>query len=313
MNCLYCGEPLATIDEEAGWHRRCSRSFFGTDHLPTVDVTTQALESLAVTSVGAGKAIAGVQRKLSVHLSEARGAHRLTLFGHPTGFILKPQTSEYSQLPEIEQLTMTLAERVGIKTVPHGLIGLADGSLAYITRRVDRDILRGRRIPMEDMCQLSERLTDDKYRGSYEQVFRVIARHSARPGIDGTELFLALVFCFVTGNADMHLKNFSLFRPDGEWVLAPMYDLVATAVVLPDDDEETALTLNGKKRRLRRSDFVALGESAGIHRKATVGLIDAVLREIDAMTAQVEQSPLEQAARERYAHLVRERAERLRP
>lgn len=205
---------------------------------------------------------------------------------------------------------MTLAERVGIKTVPHGLIKLADGSLGYITRRIDREASGNRRIPMEDMCQLSERLTEDKYRGSYEQVAKVVARHSSRPGIDATELFLTLLFGFVTGNADMHLKNFSLFCPDGEWVLAPAYDLVATAVVLPDD-EETALVLNGKKRKLRRQDFLAFGTAAGIHEKAVVRLIETVLHHAKTMPTLIEESPLSPAARERFTDIIRKRTNRL--
>jgi serine/threonine-protein kinase HipA len=277
-----------------------------------VEVSGEALETLAITSVGKGKTVAGVQRKLSVHLSEVHGAHRLTLVGYPSGFILKPQTPEYPQLPELEHVTMSLSARVGIKTVPHGLIKLADGSLAYITRRIDREVSGTRRLPMEDMCQLSERLTEDKYRGSYEQVAKVVARHSSRPGIDETELFMTLLFCFVTGNADMHLKNFSLFRPVGGWVLAPAYDLVATAVVLPDDDEETALTLNGKKRKLRRQDFLAFGTTAGIHEKAVVRLLETVLHHSETMPTLIEDSPLSPSARERFTEIVRERAKQLR-
>jgi serine/threonine-protein kinase HipA len=141
-------------------------------------VTNEALAALAEVSVRKGTTIAGVQRKLSVHLSDEGGGHRLTLVGHPTGFILKPQTPEYAQLPEIEHLTMTLAAEVGIKTVPHGLVVLADGTRAYITRRIDRELGDTRRVPMEDMCQLGGRLTEDKYKGSYEQVAKIVSRYS---------------------------------------------------------------------------------------------------------------------------------------
>jgi serine/threonine-protein kinase HipA len=252
-----------------------------------------------------------VQRKLSVHLSDVRGEKRLTLVGHPTGFILKPQTPEYPQLPELEHLTMTLAGLVGVTTVPHGLIRLEDGSLAYITRRIDRDIARNRRVPMEDACQLSERLTEDKYRGSYEQVARIIARYSSRPGLDLTEFFLVLVCSFVTGNADMHLKNFSLFAPQAEWVLTPAYDLVATKVVLPEDDEEMALTIGGKKRKLGAADFLAFGASIGVHEKAAPRLIESVVRAAETMTKRIEASLLAPSARERFIATIRERVARL--
>jgi len=312
MNCLRCGEPLAGSEQENRWHTRCTRSFFGTDRVPAIDVTKEALEQLAVTSVRAGHTVAGVQRKLSLHLSGAHGAGRLTLVGYPAGYILKPQTSEYPQLPELELVTMNLAERVGIATVPHGLVPLADGSLAYITRRVDREGPEGRRIPMEDTCQLTGRLTEDKYRGSCEQVARTILRYSSRPGIDLTELFLTLLFSFVTGNADMHLKNFSLFRPGDAWRLAPAYDLVATAVVLPEDDEETALALNGRKRKLRRTDFVAFARSVGIHEKAIHRLIKKILDHTDTMATVIGSSLLETAVRERFIGIIHQRSERLR-
>lgn len=189
-------------------------------------------------------------------------------------------------------------------SVPHDLFAL--------WKTIDREVSGNRRIPMEDMCQLSERLTEDKYRGSYEQVAKTVARHSSRPGIDNTELFMTLLFCFITGNADMHLKNFSLFYPEGEWVLAPAYDLVATAVVLPEDDEETALMLNGKKRKLRRSDFLTFGKTAGVHEKAVVRLLETVLRQSKSMPTLIEQSPLSPSARERFTDIVRGRAEQLR-
>jgi serine/threonine-protein kinase HipA len=312
MNCLYCGAPLDHEEEEQEWHRRCSRAFFGSPRLPVVDVSRETLESLAALSVSEGKAVAGVQRKLSVHLSGENGVQRLTLVGHPTGYILKPQAEEYPHLPELEHVTMSLADRIDIMTVPHGLIRLGNGSLAYITRRIDRHNDGVHRIPMEDMCQLAERLTEDKYRGSYEQIARLVSRHSSRPGIDLTELFLTVVFSFVTGNADMHLKNVSLYQPDRDWVIAPAYDLLATALVLPDDDEEMALTVNGKKSRLRRSDFRALGETAGIHPTAVGRLIDRVVIGASDMVPAIDTAPLEPSTRKQLAGLLRERVARLR-
>lgn len=310
MNCLYCGNPLSETD--TGWHRRCSRSFFGTDEVPRIDVTNETLASLATISIQNGNAIAGVQRKLSVHLSDEGGEHRLTLVGYPAGYILKPQTRDYPQLPEIEQLTMTLAETVGIKTVPHGLVVLADGTRAYITRRIDRNTAGSKRIPMEDTCQLSQRLTEDKYKGSYEQVARAIARYSSRPGIDLTELFLVLLFSFLTGNADMHLKNFSLFAPEKSWILCPAYDLVATSLVLPEDEDEMALALNGKRRKLQRSDFLTYADTAGIHEKAATGLISIVIGAVEKMSPLIRRSEVDRSGQERLLEIIQERRERLR-
>jgi serine/threonine-protein kinase HipA len=166
-------------------------------------------------------------------------------------------------MPEIEFITMRLAKAMGIRTVPHALIRLKSGELAYITRRIDRT--QDSKIAMEDMCQLTGRLTEDKYKGSLEQIARTILGFSTQPGLDAINFFELVLFCFLTGNADMHLKNFSLWRPSvGEIQLSPAYDLIATKLLIPEDPEETALALNGKKKNLRRKDFDALAERLGL-------------------------------------------------
>ncbi len=157
-------------------------------------------------------------------------------------------------MPETEDLTMHLASISGIKTVPHSLIRLKSGSLAYITKRIDRN--GSQKIHMEDMCQLTERLTEHKYRGSYEQIGNAILKYSNTPVLDLITFFEILIFSFLTGNNDMHFKNFSLIEnANHEFKLSPAYDLVASALLLKDDNEEMALHLNGKKRKLQRSDF----------------------------------------------------------
>ena len=312
MTCLHCGKPIGTDDGHRGWHRRCIRNFFGVRQFPEIDLTTRSLEELARRSVSTGVTVAGVQRKLSIHLSHVDGTDRMTLVGYPAGFILKPPSPDYPHLPEIEHLTMSLADAVGITTVPHALVELADGALAYITRRIDRRPEPPHRVPMEDLCQISERLTEDKYRGSYEQIAKHVARHSGRPGIDLSELFLVVVFSFVTGNADMHLKNVSLYRPGDEWILAPAYDLLSTVLVLPDDPEETALTLNGKKRRLNRSDFVAFGATAGLNPKAIDGLIRSIVRREPHLLAAVDEAILPGDLKHRFREVIAERTALLR-
>ena len=149
---------------------------------------------------------------------------------------------------------MNLAAIAKIDTVPHTLIRLASGELAYLTKRIDRD--GKQKFHLEDMCQLSGRLTEAKYRGSYEQIGKVILAHSTNPGFDIITFFEIVVFCFLTGNNDMHFKNFSLFKhPRMGYVLSPAYDLVASELAVEGDDEELALTLNGKKKKLKRKDF----------------------------------------------------------
>ena len=278
MNCLCCGKPLKEPVPTSGWHPACVRRFFGTKTLPEIELTDDALTLLAEKAVQKGHTVPGVQKKLSLHLSMEH-TPRLTMVDYPTGYILKPQVSEFSALPEAEHLVMRMAAAAGLSVVPHALVRLKDG-YAYLTRRVDR--VHGEEeavvqmLAMEDFCQLDLRLTQDKYRGSYERCVKVIQRYSARPGLDLSELFLRLVFCFLTGNSDMHLKNFSLIETapeSGIYVLSPAYDLLPVNVIMPEDKEEFALTMNGEKTNLRRNDFLLFAEAAGIPRKAAETMI----------------------------------------
>jgi serine/threonine-protein kinase HipA len=140
-------------------------------------------------------------------------------------------SKSWCALPELEDLTMHLASVSGIETLLHSLIRLSSGSLAYITKRIDRPA-KGK-FHMEDMCQLTERLTEHKYKGSYEQIGRAILKYSSNPVLDVVNFFEQLVFSYLTGNADMHLKNFSLIKkPEVGWSLSSAYDLVPTALVV---------------------------------------------------------------------------------
>lgn len=149
------------------------------------------LEKYATKSISKGNIVTGVQKKLSLHLS--REDCRLTVVDYPLGYILKPQTEEYDNLPENEHLIMTLADSVSIKTVPHVLI-LINGKYSYITKRVDGVGDNNDKLAMEDFCQLTLRLTEDKYRSSYEKCAKVIKEYTAMPIADLTELFYRLLF-----------------------------------------------------------------------------------------------------------------------
>ena len=282
MNCLCCSKPIdASASEEelsTGWHRSCVRRFFGTRKLPEIDITEEKLLELARESVNQGLTVPGVQKKISLHLTAGVNP-RLTLVNYPTGFILKPQTAEYGNLPECEFLAMQMAEAVGIKTVPYALIRLhgQENNLAYITRRIDRI---GNKNPamlaMEDFCQLDGRLAQDKYRGSYERCAKIIQRYSDRPGIDLTDFYYRLLISFVIGNSDLHLKNLSLIETDPgsrKYVLSPTYDFLPVNVVLPEDNDEFALTMCGKNRRIRRNDFIKFALNIGISERVAEALI----------------------------------------
>ena len=208
-----------------------------------------------------------VRKKLSLHLSTDSDIARLTLVDVPVGYILKPQTKEYEKLPEAEFLVMKMAEEVGIKVVPCALVRM-DGSYAYITKRIDR--LGDTKLAMEDFCQISERLTEDKYKSSYEVCGKIVKRLSKNTMLDMSELFLRLVFCFLVGNSDMHLKNFSLIEDapkSRNYELAAAYDLLPVNIIMPSDIEEMALTMNGRKRKISKRDFMQLADYVSFRTK----------------------------------------------
>lgn len=264
--------------KEFEYHEICSKKFFGSKNPPKLEYSQNDIADLAKEIVKSQKTITGVQPKLSLqNMSDDSSVDRLTIVGLWGEYILKPQIESYPELPEIEDLTMHLAESMNIKTVPHSLIRLKSGELAYITRRVDRRSKKGERtkIHMEDMCQLTERLTEHKYKGSHEQIAKVINKHTANPGLDKVNFYELVLFCYLTGNNDMHLKNFSLLKDENkEYNLSPAYDLVASELVVEGDDEELALTLNAKKKKIKRKDFETAMETSGINSKAAQNILD---------------------------------------
>ncbi len=267
MRCLYCYKLLNT--DEKDFHPACSKKIFGKPEPPEIEFDESQMVDMANKIIRAHNAVTGVQPKLSLEIAKktnSSGQDRFTIVGLWGGYILKPPSMQYQQLPEVEDLTMHLATIAGIETVPHSLIRLSLGNLAYITKRIDRE--KKKKIHMEDMCQVTERLTEDKYRGSHEQIAKAILKYSALPGLDVVNFYEQVLFSFLTGNADMHLKNFSLInKKDVGYVLSPAYDMVATSLVNPADDEELALTLNAKKNKIKMNDFKVAFTAAKLDEK----------------------------------------------
>lgn len=310
MNCLFCYKPLT--EGEVDYHKACVRKIFESTTVPALPYTRANIRELARETVTASTTVTGVQAKLSLDISRGHAGEpqRFTIVGLWGRFILKPQTDRFPNLPENEDLTMHMAEAAGIKTAPHSLIRFADGELCYITRRIDRT-KKGGKIAMEDMCQLSERLTEDKYKGSYERIARLIRRYSAAPLLDVVNFWEIVLFSWLTGNADMHLKNFSLFRPADNYMLTPAYDLLSTAIAMPEDDEELALTLNGKKKRIKREDFEKAMCDSGIDKKAIGNLFDRFSKAIPKWHELINESFLPADLQEIYHDKISTMAKRL--
>ena len=264
MNCLLCYKLLDK--DEIDYHTKCVMKTFGLKQMPTIDIDEKKLAAYAKKIVGANTAITGVQPKLSLWLDESKKSIRFTIVDDKSNYIIKPQSESYQSLPENEDLCMHLAETFGIETAMHGLIRLPTGELAYITQRFDRN--KEDKLSCEDLCQLSETLTEHKYRGSYEKTGKIIKQYSSQSGLDALHYFKLVVFSFITGNADMHLKNFSMLeKQEGEFSLSPSYDLVSTMLVIKNEPEQMALTLNGRRNKITRKDFIALASNLSLTEK----------------------------------------------
>ncbi len=310
--CLYCYKTIDSADldtsaGQVGYHPRCSKKFYGKPTPPLLDFTEEQILQLAEQVIKSKKTVTGVQPKLSLGLSKENNApERFTIVGLWREYILKPQSELYPNLPEIEDLTMHLAELSKIKTVQHALIKLKSGQLAYITKRIDRK--NGRKLHMEDMCQLTERLTEHKYKGSYEQVSAVIKKYTANPGLDVTDFFELVLFCFLTGNNDMHLKNFSLLKSSQKYDLCPAYDLVASELVVEGDDEDLALNLNGKKKKIKRRDFETAMAGAGIDQKVIENIFKKYKNLIPKWDQFIIESFLPEKMKDEYSSLIKRKS-----
>ena len=280
--CLYCYKELE--EGQVDFHPGCARKFFGSETAPSFTYSMAELNELAKRLVLSRVSVPGVQAKLSLHLEKAENsADRLTLVGLDGNYILKLPTTTYPELPESEHFAMTLARLCGIETAAYGLVRLESGALAYITRRMDRE--EGVK-HMVDFCQLTDRRTSRKYYGSHEQIARTMRRHASAAGADVVRFFEVVLFSFVIGNSDMHMKNFSLLREhDGRWRLSPAYDLVPVKVVLPNDEDDLALTVNGKNRNLKSADFKTAALTMGLtevqYRRIAERIVSAVVKRLD--------------------------------
>ena len=264
--CLYCYQKLE--EGQVDYHPTCARKFFGTDTAPILPYTRENMSELARQVIRTSASVTGVQAKMSLDVN--RGGKnepaKFTIVGLWGKYIFKPQSSKYPCLPELEDLTMKMAEAAHIRTARHTLIRLADGELGYLTLRMDRG-QKGEKISMLDMCQLTNRLTEHKYYGTYQQLAETIKKYSSVPMLDVQRFWEVVLFSWITGNSDMHCKNFSLLDSgNGEYVLSPAYDLLAVLLADPEDTEEMAMSfmVGGQKSGFDRNTFITAFTQSGI-------------------------------------------------
>jgi serine/threonine-protein kinase HipA len=299
--CPITYEPCEGLYSSNGL-KRLSRQLTG---LRPLSFTSQELRQEAAARAGK-MSIQGVQPKLSARLLIKEQRFALVDLGGQ--YILKPQTADYVQVPENEDLTMRLAAFVGIEVPLHGLLYGQDGAMTYFIKRFDRTGRKGK-IHVEDFAQLGGRNRETKYRSSMEQVARLVESFCTFPAVEKVKLLRFTLFSFLVGNEDMHLKNFSIIRNKDVISLTQAYDLLNTTIVLPRAEEELALPLNGKKNKLTREDFLDYfaNERLGL----TERVIDKMLADFAKVRPEwegmVEMSFLSDEMKERYLKVLSER------
>lgn len=307
--CLFCYKPL--VDNDSDFHSQCSRKFFGSKFPKEVPFSLSEIEKQAILTLQGRIAVTGVQPKISLDTNgKNENNNRFTIVGMMGNYILKPPVKKYPEMPEIEDLTMHLAELLKIKVAQHSLIRLQSGELAYITKRFDRD--KNSKLAMEDMAQLTGMLTENKYRGSMEKIGKAINQYSNYALFDLIRFYELTLFCFITGNTDMHLKNFSLLTtPNDETILSPAYDLLSTKLLIPDDMEEIALTLNGKKNKIKLNDFKIFATRMGLNDTSIENVHKRFIKNLNTLLSFVDESFLTESMKNNYKNLLKDKYKQL--
>ncbi|MCK0125814.1 HipA domain-containing protein [Gelidibacter sp. F2691] len=301
--CLYCYKAVASGDD---FHAECSLAFFGVENPPTIEYSLKEMSQLALQVVERSVSVPGVQPKLSMSLiADNKRDKRLTVVGALGGnYIFKPPSEDYPEMPANEHLTMKMAQLFNIDVVPHSLIRLASGELSYITKRIDRNE-DGSKIHMIDMFQVVEAF--DKYRGSMERIGKAIHAYADNTFLDVLRFYELTVFSYLTGNNDMHLKNFSMLKTSYGWALSPAYDLLNVAIVNPEDTEELALTIAGKRKKISRKILFDFGIGLSLSKKQIEGVFKRFKGLQDDAIVLIKMSFLSEKMQRNYIELLENR------
>jgi serine/threonine-protein kinase HipA len=311
--CLYCYHELE--EGQVDFHSGCARKFFGCESVPLLPYTRDNMSELARQVIRTSASVTGVQAKMSLDLNRGgkNEPSKFTIVGLWGKYIFKPQSAKYPYLPELEDLTMKMADAAHIRTARHTLIRLADGELGYLTIRMDRG-KKGEKISMLDMCQLTNRLTEHKYFGTYQQLAETVKRYSSAPMLDVQRFWEVVLFSWMTGNSDMHCKNFSLIDTgNGEYVLAPAYDLLAVLLADPADNEEMAMSfsLGGEKSGFDRSTFMTAFTQSGVSVAVAEKMIERMKGNLPKWKELITRSFLPEKMKKDYSTLLDKRTNAL--
>ena len=301
--CLCCYKDIEGPEK---YHHGCLKKLFGVSWIPQIPVNSRDFP-LEVRKKAGKMSISGVQIKASVRLDSHNKS--LSIVDKGGTHILKPEPGEYPELPQNENLCMNIAESLDIEVPPHGLFPMADGKLFYMIKRFDRTS-KGGKIHVEDMAQILGLPPDSKYNSSLEKAGRAILENTRNKYLNAIDFFERVILCFILGNGDMHLKNWSLLIPDDNRIrLAPCYDLICTALYLPDGDE-SALTINGKRNSLKKSDFQSLADYLEIDLKSVNNSFDKIMDKLVQIISLINDAP-DFKQKEEFKKIVLKRFRRL--
>lgn len=276
-----------------------------------IDLPFTAQDLRREAAVRAGKmSIQGVQPKLSTKLSIQTNAMEIVDQGG--NFILKPQSDLFPQVTENEDLTMKMAAICGIEVPFTGLIYAKDGSLNYFIQRFDR-YARNKKYHVEDFAQLTGNNRETKYKWSMEKLIPVLNQYCTFPLLEKRKLFRRTLFCFVTGNEDMHLKNWSLIRQQHKIGLSPAYDLLNTTIAMSGVTEELALPLAGKKSKITGDQLINYfgKERLELNEKTIAAEVQNLNNCVPDFLNLIQKSFLNSEMQEKYTALFLERLARL--
>ncbi|TGL58659.1 type II toxin-antitoxin system HipA family toxin [Leptospira ognonensis] len=305
-HCLFCTKPSV-----AEFHPICANLIFGEEEVPEFSIRLEDFKEIAEKNLSSRISLTGMQSKISLALEDIGENKAKPARVHiQTDYILRAPSDEYPNLPENEHLTMLMAKQFSFEVATSSLIRLASGELCHLTKRSDRK--DGIKLAQEDFCQLTERLTEDKYKGSYESIARWIRSNTTAPGIDLVRFFELVLFSYLTGNSDMHLKNFSIQTDlDGRIRLAPAYDLLSVHMILPEDKEEMALTLNGKKNKISTKDWEEFANSITLPTNVFEKTMEAFKSKIPILINLIESYPFTDSFQKRYVQLLKTRMKKI--
>ncbi len=254
--------------------------------------------------------IQGMQPKLSAVLSPS--ASSFMIVDIKGRYILKPQHQHYPQLPENESLTMKMAGVINIDIPVSGMLWSKDGSLTYFIKRFDR-YSKTKKLPLEDFAQLAGMTRDTKYGYSFEKLISLVETYCTFPVVEKAKLYRRTIFNYLSGNEDMHLKNYSLISRNGKVELSPAYDLLNSSIVLSGDIEETALTIRGKKKNLTHSvlvDYLAY-ERMKLNEKTVSNILKGISSSAGYWTDLINKSFLSAKLKDSYKSMLDERLQKL--